>query len=396
MFRKCIVALVVLLVAQLMVSFLAYVPTAQAAGGGTVVFSLFNSSDLSAVTTRYQLSGVKPLFTPNSYLASVTSKADPATVAVNMEADYRVDTASPNYDMLVVENGSYFTKDGMSFKFDPATGSNVTTSSGYTTARSQWAWQKTQLSFAQQFTLGKGITVAILDTGVDFTHYDLATQTLPGYDALGIYPDGRDVQGHGTFIAGIIHQIAPQATILPVRVLDANGLGTVASVMNGLQYAINQGAKVVNLSFSSTMDASSLHKLIQTAKSKGVMVFAAAGNDNSGAKYFPANYGESLAVSATDNRDYRANFANWQGYMDISSPGVDIYSTWLGGGYAWASGTSFSTPIVAGAAALIRSFHPDYSYDQVKSTLNAAVDKFGVGCSCGGMGAGRLNFSKLR
>jgi subtilisin family serine protease len=405
MFRKCSVALVVVIALQLFATFFGFAsPPVSRAGpstSGKVVFSLFNTGDLSTISSQYNLTGIKALFTPGAYLANVPAKVSPDSLALTMAGDARIDTVSPDYGMTLIESGSFFNMDANSFRFNPDSGLNESTANAYITANGQWAWQKTNLgdlrnlAQANNVLIGQGITVAVLDTGVDSTHPDLQGHVLPGYDALGVYPDGRDVQGHGTFVAGIIAQIAPGATILPVRVLDPNGLGTVDSIMNGLQYAIDKGAKVVNLSLSSDMDSSTLHKLIQNARSKGVSVLAAAGNDNSGAKYFPASYGEDIAVAATDERDYRADFSNWQGYVKLSSPGVNIYSTWLGGGYGWASGTSFSTPIVAGAAVIVRSLHPDYSPDKVRDTLKGAVDKFGAGCSCGGMGTGRLNFLKL-
>ncbi|HEX2915509.1 MAG TPA: S8 family serine peptidase [Chloroflexia bacterium] len=402
MFRKCALAIVLVLLSQLIVTtFFAFdtVRVSKASGTsstGGVVFSVYNSEDVPALATQYRLSTVRGLFTLNTYWAAIPDGTTPDAVAANLSGDYRVDTASADYSMGLVENSAYFNQDAASFRFDPATGTNLTTDTGYSTAQNQWAWQKTNLGRAQYFSRGQGVTVAVLDTGVDFNHPDLKSHTLPGFDAFGTYPDGRDVQGHGTFVAGIIAQIAPDATILPVRVLDANGLGTVDTVMDGLQYALDHGAKVANLSLSSNMDSSTLHKLIQSARSKGMTVISAAGNDNSGAKYFPAAYGENIGISATDSRDYRADFANWQSYMQLSAPGVDIYSTWIGGGYGWASGTSFSTPIATGAATLIRSHYPAYSPDKVRDTLKNAVDKFGSGCKCGGMGAGRLNFSKIK
>jgi thermitase len=406
MVRKSIVAFLVVFVLQLSATFFGFssIPVSVAGNStpaGRVVFSLINSGDLPDITAQYKLSGVKALFTSGTYLANVPSGVSPDDVANKMTADARVDTVSPNYGMTLVESGGFFNIDANSFRFNPDSGINESTDTAYTYASSQWAWQKTSLDDLQakakgnNVVLGKGITVAVLDTGVDFNHPDLQGKVLPGFDALGVNPDGRDVQGHGTFVAGIIAQIAPGATILPVRVLDANGLGTVDSIINGLQYAMNNGARVVNLSLSSNMDSSPLHKLIQNARSKGISIFAAAGNDSSGGKYYPASYGEDVAVAATDEQDYRAGFSNWQGYVKLSSPGVNIYSTWMGGGYGWASGTSFSTPIVAGGAAIVRSLHSDYSPDKVRDTLKGAVDKFGAGCSCGGMGSGRLNFSKL-
>ena len=223
-----------------------------------------------------------------------------------MNSDSRFKAASVNTGLSMVESGSYFYFDYNSFRFDPATGVSLTTPQSYAIAHQQWAWKKINLTTAQRISTGQGVVVAILDTGVDFTHPDLRNKTLPGFDALGVYPDGRDVQGHGTFVAGVVSQVAPGATILPVRVLDANGFGTTEAVMSGLQYAIDHGASVVNLSLSSSVNSKTLHQLIQTARAKGVSVISAAGNDNSQGHYYPAAYSENLAVAATDQQDNRA------------------------------------------------------------------------------------------
>jgi thermitase len=357
---------------------------------GQVVFSLYSSANLSAVSTAYKLTNVSALFSANSYLATVPSGQDPAALANSMSGDAQVSSASANYGMSYAENSSSFNFDPSSFNFDGSS-----SASAYSNARSQWAWTRTSLFNGQKITWGQGVKVAVLDTGVDYNHPDLRGKVLTGYDAVTGTPDGRDVQGHGTFVAGVITQIAPAATILPVRVLDANGIGTLANVIDGLQYALDNGATVINLSLSSNIDVKSLHQMIQTARSKGVTVVSAAGNNSSSTQYFPAAYAEGIGIAATDNVDCRASFSNYYSAISLSGPGVSIYSMWAEGGYGWGNGTSFSTPMAAAGAAAIRSLHPTYSPDQVKSVLKKAVDGFGSGCKAGGLGVGRLNFSKI-
>src|SRR5829696_6101427 len=153
-YKKSIGAFIVVFMLQIFIAFFGFsnVPVTQA--GSTVltrkiVFSLFDTNDLGSVTTQYKLTGLKALFTPGDYLAYVPSTANPSIVAASMEADARVDTASPNYGMALVESGSYFQIDANSFRFNEGSNLNTTTDSGYATARSQWAWSKTNLSAVQ-------------------------------------------------------------------------------------------------------------------------------------------------------------------------------------------------------------------------------------------------------
>lgn len=370
----------------------ATIPQAQAADktNSQIIFQVNNSLDQPLVALKYTLSGVSPLLSPNTYLGNLPLGLDAETQAVLMNLDPLVVAASANYSVGYLEGSSSFNFDPHSFNFD---GSSSDSAIGQ--ARNQWAWQRTGLLTVQKASWGQGVKVAVLDTGVDYTHPDLSGKILPGYDAVGNLPDGMDVQGHGTFVAGVITQIAPAAKIIPVRVLDANGMGTVATITNGLQFAINAGAKVVNLSLSSTYDFKTLHQLIQQARSRGIVVISAAGNDSSDKKYFPAAYSEGTGIGATDTQDYKASFSNYNGYISLSAPGVDIYSNWKGGGYGWGNGTSFSTPMAAAGVAVISSLHPTYNADQLKNVLRKAVDHFGAGCKCNGLGVGRLNFAKL-
>jgi subtilisin family serine protease len=368
-------------------------PPAQAATSNQIIFTLNGSQNPLLVVLHYALTGVTSLLAPNTFLATLPLGVDAGLVADLMNLDPLIAAASPNYTVSgYTENRSSFNFDPNSFYYD---GDKSSAPYALDQARNQWAWQRTQLLANQRADWGSGVKVAVLDTGVDYNHPELKGKVLNGYDAVKGYGTGMDVQGHGTFVAGVITQVAPGATIIPVRVLDENGNGSVANIMNGLQYAIDAGAKVVNLSLSSTYDFKVLHLLIQIAKARGVVVVSAAGNDNSANRYYPAAYSEDLGIGATNNQDYKASFSNYNPTLSLSAPGVAIYSMWKGGGYGWGDGTSFSTPMVAAGAAVVKSLHPEYSFDQLKTSLKNGVDSFGAGCSCAGLGLGRLNFGKL-
>lgn len=391
---KITVSVLIVLGFQLLSSLIGVSPLPQASAatvpGPQIVYSLYNIPDQGAIVRDYNLSSPKALKSPKTFSAQLAIGQDPALVATQMSLDGRISAASPNLTIGYSENRSSFNFDPSSFNFDGS-------SSPYALflARYQWAWQRTGLLSSQRANWGQGIKVAVLDTGVDYLHPELKGKVLSGYDAFtGLY-DGKDVQGHGTFVAGIILQIAPGATIIPVRVLDVNGVGSLTTVMNGLQYALDAGANVVNLSLSSDTDIKILHQLIQTANSRGVLVVSAAGNEDSPKKYYPAGYSEGMGIAATEMLDYNASFTNYNDYMSLSAPGVNIYSMWKGGGYGWGNGTSFSTPMVAAAAAVLKTSHPTYTPDQLKAALVNAVDGFGTGCKCKGLGTGRLNFTKI-
>jgi len=361
-----------------------------------VVFSVNDHAKLDEVLSSYNLELSGALLVPNSYVGE-TRGEDARQLSYRMRQDSRVENADPN--LILKANPTNFGLDGSNFSFDASSvinGTSQSSDSGYTTAQTQWAWQKINLSAIQPINKGAGVTVAVLDTGVNYNHQDLKGHVLTGYDAITGAANGNDVNGHGTFVAGVILQIAPQVTILPVRVLDASGNGTLSSVVNGLQYAVNQHAAIANLSFSSATDSNWLHNAVQNARSNGMTVVDSAGNEGVSDYYYPAAYSETIGVSATDQSDYRADFANYSSYIQLSAPGVTIYSMYYQGGYGWANGTSFSTPMVVGGLALMKSLHPDYTPDKLKRSIKNAIDKFPSDCSCSGMGIGRLNLAKVR
>lgn len=350
-----------------------------------LVFKLNNSEAISRIMATYNLTDSSQI-ADNYIKVNIPAGTDPDTLAAKMKADPDVMMVTPNKTVSFMEAGNRF-----HFDFSELGGTANPAS-----LKTQWAWSKVHLAKAQKFSSGKGIKIAILDTGVNYNHTMLASKTLPGFDAINELNDGSDVNGHGTFVAGVIAQVAPGSQIIPVRVLDANGIGTLDNVLTGFRYALKSGAKVINLSFSTTDDLEPLHDIINEANSKGVVVIGASGNDASGKPYYPAAYHEVLAVSATDQNDYRASFANYGSYVELSSPGVNIYSSWLDGGYAQGSGTSFSAPMVAGASAMLLQKAPGLNKGAIEKSLKKAAVNFASGCDCKGMGKGRLDFTGLK
>jgi thermitase len=212
------------------------------------------------------------------------------------------------------------------------------------------------------------VTVAVLDTGVDLDHPDLADKLLPGYDfvendnvpddvANGLDEDGDGLvdegTGHGTHVSGVIAFTAPNAKILPLRVLNSDGTGELFDLVKGVIYAVDNGADVMNFSLSAHIDAPTFAAAVQYAIDQGVVVVAAGASDDEG-MHFPASYPGVLSVGASNYCDLPAKFSlDSVAEVDIFAPGDFIFSTTSQAQHAWWSGTSMATPFVAGEAALL-------------------------------------------
>ena len=262
----------------------------------------------------------------------------------------------------------------------------------------QWAFSAVDFENAWSLSDGAGVKVAVVDTGVLGTHEDLAGSVLPGLDLAadkGTYdPAGTgevDPAGHGTHVAGIIAAhanngvgiagAAPGAKILPVRVLDASGSGSSSDVAEGIVWATDHGARVINLSLGGG-PSPGMQIAIQYARSKQVVTFAAAGNafqDGNQATY-PAAYPEAVAVAAIDQSLNHASFSNTGSYVDIAAPGDLIWSTYGQGRaqYALMSGTSMATPYATATAALVLGENPSLSASDLVHAIEASATDLGA------------------
>lgn len=236
----------------------------------------------------------------------------------------------------------------------------------------QWALDMMRTPTAWNSATGAGVVVAVIDSGVDSTHPDLRGALVAGKNTRsdrGDYSDPTsDPNGHGTHVAGIIAArsgngegisgVAPDAAIMPVKALDAEGAGFMSDVLEGIVWAADRGADVINMSLGGP-DATFTASAVSYAQSKGVVVIAAAGNEGSSQLMYPAALPGVLAVAAVDQDGQPAGYSNHgASWVDVAAPGTQITSTLPGGRYAAWSGTSMATPQVAGVAALIRSVAP--------------------------------------
>jgi subtilisin family serine protease len=263
-------------------------------------------------------------------------------------------------------------------------------------------------------TKGAGLTVAIVDSGADLGHPDLAPNlwTNPGeVPGNGVDDDGngyvddvhgydfvegdgtpQDGNGHGTHVAGIVGArggngiggagVAWNVKLMIVRVLDAAAQGTTTDVARGIRYAVDDGARIVNLSLAGPSSTPDLQDAVQYAQARGVLIVVAAGNDGAdlaGAPTYPAAYGEDdvLGVAATRRDGGLSGVSDYGPGADLAAPGEEVLSTALGGGYEWRTGTSMAAPEVTGALVLIAAARPDLDAAGLRYALLAGTRKGG-------------------
>lgn len=283
----------------------------------------------------------------------------------------------------------------------------------------QWNMRRIGMENAWNVTTGASSTViAIVDSGVDLTHPDLASKLLPGYDFVNGDSQPQDDEGHGTHVAGIAAAVSNNglgvagvswgSKILPIKVLDSSGHGDASIVAQGIWWAADQGAQIINLSLGSNTYSNVLKSAVDYAYSKGCLIVAAAGNEyqEGNPPSYPAAFSHVLAVGAVGNQDEHARYSNTGAYVDVVAPGGNptsdadpdwshwILSThWRGSGYDYVGivGTSQAAPHVSGLAALIWSINPMLTNDQVEALiLTTAVDLGSTGWD-ETFGWGRIN-----
>ena len=232
------------------------------------------------------------------------------------------------------------------------------------------------------------VTIAIIDTGVDRTHPDLILKTQDGYNVLRPDEAPQDDNGHGTHVAGIaaaasnngigIAGVSWGAQIMPIKVLNASANGTYANVASGIIWAVDNGAQVINLSLGGSAYSAILESAVNYAYNRGVVLVAASGNAGGSSILYPARYTQVIAVGATDSNNERSLFSNFGNGMELVAPGVSIYSTELGGGYSYRSGTSMAAPFVSGLAAILIGMPGNYDAGLVREQITSSVLDLGA------------------
>ena len=266
-----------------------------------------------------------------------------------------------------------------------------------------WEWYLTKIQAPSAWSTTTGsssITIAIIDSGVDGTHEDLASKMVPGWNVYNNNSDTSDVVGHGTSVAGTaaaatnngkgVASIAWNCRVMPIRVTDTTGYLTWSNAASGLTWAADHGARVANVS-AEVSNSSTVRSAAQYFQSKGGVVTCSAGNE---ATFDPsADNPYILTVSATDGNDALCSWSNTGNNVDLSAPGT-AYTTYRGGGYGSASGTSISAPVVAGVAGLVLSANPSLTASQVQDILKQSADDLGTAGWDPSYGWGRVNAAR--
>ena len=260
-----------------------------------------------------------------------------------------------------------------------------------TSSDSEVPWGVKQLAPSRvwPFTTGSGITVGVVDTGVDAHTPQLAGRVLVGADLVnpGGGPGNVDCYGHGTFVAGIVAAapasgtgftgVAPGAQVLPIRIANNGGDVTSAALANGIRAAVDGGARVINVSASTTVPDAALASAVDYAEAHDVVLIASAANSAKAGDpvTYPASYPTVIAVGAIDSNGQRADFSQTGPYLGLVAPGVNVVSVGPNGPGQWqGSGTSYAAPFVAGTAALVRAYHPGLTAAQVRHRLETTAD----------------------
>jgi subtilisin family serine protease len=373
---------------------------ADAALPGEVLVQLNSTAALGPLLAKYQLSLVSQFGARPIYRLKVVGLADVNAKIEALDLEPSVLNAEPN-----AVNQSPEARRANAWA--------IGTPTAYT---AQWAPQALRLAEAHRMSTGVGMRVAVLDTGVDALHPALAGRLLPGFDFVDFDNNPAEVGsraadlsfGHGTHVAGLVAMVAPGAKIMPLRVLDANGMGNAWVLAEALLYAVdpdrnpatNDGAHVINLSLGSLSRTRILDTVAELAACSippevllpsdpladpgyngdrdrcnsfsGAVVVAAAGNDGSeDVREYPAAeraYG-LIAVAASNANKRLASFSNSGKWIDVAAPGQGITSSVPGGGYGTWSGTSMAAPMVAGTAALVRARNPGLAPKDVATRI---------------------------
>ena len=390
---------------------------------GRVLVRLNNNVASATAKGKPSLPGVRSLENLTGATTGVSAKAtghSPWFVAhlnddVNVEqalatlaADHTVASVTPDYILSIPH---------------PVSGEGV--SAADPNEGEQYALERIEAAAAWQIESGKkSVVVAVVDTGTQMNHPDLAAQmwTNARETANGVDDDGNgfidDVRGwnfvsnnnnpdddnqHGTHCAGIIaatrgngQGIAGTAnvTIMPLKVLNAEGSGATSDIIRAVQYAADNGASIISMSLGGSGYEEAFADVCRDVTARNVLIVAASGNESANQISYPAGYDGVVAVGATDINDQIANFSNTGEGLTISAPGVEILSTLPGSQYGNLSGTSMATPYVAGVAALVRSANPNLTAAQVRERLMTTADDFGNPGYDTVFGAGRVNARK--
>ncbi len=280
----------------------------------------------------------------------------------------------PSEDILLME-------EDVRVQLSPIKGS-ITVPAGETIP---WGVSRIQAPVAWGWTTGSGVNIGVIDTGIQSSHPDLQGNYAGGYNTINPGRSPEDDNGHGTHVAGTIAAtatgrgvigVAATARLYGIKVLDAQGSGYVSNVIEGIQWCLDHGMQVINMSLSTPENVRSLELAVKAAYEAGILVVAAAGNRGKQKSVeYPAKYPWCIAVGAMTRQNKVASFSSRGQELDLLAPGMNILSTYAGSTYRYLSGTSMAAPHVTGVAALVWSIHPSPTPHAVALAMKASAER---------------------
>ncbi len=364
---------------------------------GQICVTLEPGANIHQVNARWGTQTITALPEANLYLVFIAGIEDLEEFAAAMTGDPDVEVAEVNYRIQTPEAVRQMVVGAIGASWEDFADQEIT--------------ERIGLDEAHLYGRGTGVTVAVLDTGVDPGHQVFTGGLAPfGFDfvdndgepwecANGIDDDGDGLTdegyGHGSMVAGIVRLVAPEAIILPVRVLNDEGQGEVFAIARAMIFAVLAGADIINLSFGMPAGVTILSKQIELACRFDLCVVAGSGNENrEEPAYFPAVDPNVFMITALDSMDVKADFADYHPHVLVSAPGVGVLSVYPGDGWAIGSGCSFAAPFVTGEVALVLGSQPGLERELVSLRLAGAVDPIyeipGNQTYQGKLGSGRI------
>lgn len=333
----------------------------------------------------------------------ISFQSNKEDILKQLQNDPSIEYIEPNYIRRILIN-DFYSRKNVSMVNDPR-------------RIEQYALDKLKAEQTWKISSGENVIVAIIDTGIDINHPDLKDRIVQGYSTVVGVKSPIDDNGHGTHVAGIIGAtsnnkigiagIAPLCKLMPIKVLSREGAGNDASISEGIIWAVDHGASVINMSLGGPGESKTLLNAIQYALKKNVVVVSAMGNDSQNIKNYPAAYQDVIAVGSSDKNDNWSEFSNFGDWICVNAPGSEILSTFptyqvelndygFTKEYAILDGTSQAAPYISGVIALLQNkFKGKISYKEVIRKIQDGVDDLGTPGFDPKFGYGRINPLKV-
>jgi hypothetical protein len=342
---------------------------------GRAIMKLINSDSLPSILAETGSTLVDSIRSRQTYLIKYADSMPADSMVRMLQAHPDIIFAEPSFEMNLPEVLQ------MSISFPDEAHHPYIRDVSPTQYYEQPAVYTVGIDSANLRSSGSGTIVAVIDNGIDFAHPAFAgALSEMGYDFFDNDPNAADQPGeafgHGTFVSGLIRLVAPNCRLLPLRAFGADGVGNSFAIAQAIYYAIDHGAKVINMSFGVYESSEALVKACSTAVAAGVTLVAAAGSDSTFMPIYPAALPGVIAVSALDTSGAISYLSNYGNYMDVCAPGVNLYSS-LAGTHEWGtwSGTSFAAALVTGSCALIRTLNDTLSTSEVEDQIRSSANK---------------------